>query len=369
MPPRTTLKVIVATALAGFYAFPSVARAAGDPAFAAATAQELFDEAKQLMAVARYPEACAKLEESQQIDPGLGTQFHLADCWLHVGRTASAWTAFREVEAGAHTLAEAGRERVAHDRAAAIEPLLSRLSISIHSAGGSPGLEIRQDGLLLGPDQCSVPNPVDPGMHSIRAIAPKKRAWSVDIDVPAQAAVVTVDVPPLDDESLSTSSVAAFAPPPPAASGPEARGTFEGRRGVTSSMPPDPVDGSVVQDGGGGQRAVGWFFVGSGAVALAAGAYFGARWVDDNGRGDVHCPRNACDATGADLRASAHTEGEVSAVTLASGGAAVLIGAIIVAATPAPRVVDRARAVNLHIRPTWSFERRGGGGLVVSGSW
>jgi hypothetical protein len=36
-------------------------------------AQALFDEAKQLMANKRFDEACPKLEESNRLDPGVGT--------------------------------------------------------------------------------------------------------------------------------------------------------------------------------------------------------------------------------------------------------------------------------------------------------
>src|SRR5215831_17646129 len=106
---------------------PSVARA-GDPV----AAQALFDEAKQLVADGHYAAACPKFAESQQADPGAGTQFHLADCWQHVGRVASAWALFREVESQAHARGETGRERVAHDRAAALEPFLPKLKIVTH---------------------------------------------------------------------------------------------------------------------------------------------------------------------------------------------------------------------------------------------
>src|ERR1700730_15879131 len=120
----------------------TVARA-GDPA----AAQSLFDEAKRLMKEERYALACPKFEESQKMDPGLGTQFHLANCWQHIGRTARAWALFREIEAGARTLWQGGGARVAHVRAAALEPWLSKFEIEPHQAGGMPGVEIRRDGI------------------------------------------------------------------------------------------------------------------------------------------------------------------------------------------------------------------------------
>ena len=52
-----------------------------------AAAQSLFDEGRRLMGEAKYADACPKLAESQKLDPGVGTQFHLADCYEHLGQT------------------------------------------------------------------------------------------------------------------------------------------------------------------------------------------------------------------------------------------------------------------------------------------
>src|SRR5690349_13986528 len=62
-----------------------------------AAAQALFDDAKELVKSGKAAEACPKFEESQRLDPGLGTQLNLADCYERIGRTASAWTIYVEV--------------------------------------------------------------------------------------------------------------------------------------------------------------------------------------------------------------------------------------------------------------------------------
>ena len=69
----------------------STTASAAPSATEVAVAQGLYDNAKVLMEQGKYGDACPKLEESLRLDPGLGTQYHLADCYEHLGRTASAW--------------------------------------------------------------------------------------------------------------------------------------------------------------------------------------------------------------------------------------------------------------------------------------
>src|SRR5690606_35491852 len=61
-----------------------------------AAAEALFDQAMQLMQAGRHAEACPKLVESQKLDPAVGSQLYLADCYERTARTASAWATFRE---------------------------------------------------------------------------------------------------------------------------------------------------------------------------------------------------------------------------------------------------------------------------------
>src|SRR5215472_3779085 len=82
-------------------------------------AQALFDDALKLMDGKQYPAACTKLEQSEQLDPAMGTRYRLAECYAAVGRTASAWKWFTEVAAEAHEARQLDREEAARDRATA----------------------------------------------------------------------------------------------------------------------------------------------------------------------------------------------------------------------------------------------------------
>jgi serine/threonine-protein kinase len=343
MSPRGRLAspLLVALLLA-----PAAARAA-DPA----AAQALFDEGKQLMADGRYAEACPKLEESLRLDQGLGTEFRLADCWQRVGRTASAWAMFRQVESEAHTLGQTGRERVAHDRAEAIGAFLSRLIIDVPPDAATPGLMIARDGEDVSHAMWGVPVPVDPGPHVVRAKAPDKQPWETTVQVMPDGKNVRVDVPNLTAAPAPPAvappalAVAPAPVPPPPPSRPP-------RPGVTSAMPADE-DATVVENRGGFQRAVGWFFIGAGVVGLGASAYFGTRWLQE---------QNAPEKT---TQNDALAQRDSAEAALGVGAAALFVGTILVASAPGPRLVLRHDA-RLGVAPVVSPRE---GGLVLRGMW
>src|SRR4051794_32728475 len=92
---------------------------AGPPAFSLAAesdeagARALFAEGRKLVDAGNYPAACIKFQDSFRLDPGVGTNFNLADCLERIGRTASAWAHFLDVAAATRAAGQVERERVA----------------------------------------------------------------------------------------------------------------------------------------------------------------------------------------------------------------------------------------------------------------
>jgi hypothetical protein len=328
-----------------------MARAA-DPA----AAQALFDDAKQLVDQRRFAEACPKFAESQRLDPGLGTEFHLADCWQRIGLNASAWALFRQVESEAGATGQEGRARVAHDRASAIESLLSRIQIDPNAAASTPGLAITRDGAVVSRELWGVPVPVDPGPHIVAVRAPDKQPWEVRVDITPNANVAHVEVPLLADLApppppLQPPPGVAFAPPPPVGAGVIAQPPP--RMGVTQYMPTSQ-ETAVVQDRGGTMRAFGWFFVGAGVVGLAASAYFGAQWIDDH------------ESTNPSFHNDTDKQRSYAVACLAAGGGSLLLGTILVAAAPGPRLVMTTTAAHVDVAPMLGPRV---GGLSLHGAW
>jgi hypothetical protein len=315
---------VAGVALAAAVALAAIAGPARADATAEqrAAAQVLFDDARRLMADKRWAEACPKLEESQRIDPGIGTLLNLAECQAQTGKTASAWANFLEASYQAKAAGQAKRETTARTKAAALEPRLSKLTIEAPA-----GVEVRRDGVAMAPSMLGTPLPVDPGTHVLRATAPGKKPWEKTIVVKDNADRVTVGVPTLDPADRPP-HVEATAPPPPLS-------TAE-----TPSPAPPPVEANVpVADrGAAARRTSGIVLLAVGAGGLvAAGAFTGVAKSKYNASLDMGCSRTppvTCTTAAAATRNAARAWGNaatgavVAGGTVAAGGLALLLSAL-----------------------------------------
>lgn len=340
MKPRRTIALSLALALFAAPAFADGPRpSAGD----AAAAQSLFYEARTLMQQQRYTEACAKLEESDRLDHGIGTQFNLADCHEHVGKVATAWAGFLDVAAQAKVASQPERERVAKKRAQALEPRLPKLVIEVPES--VRGLEVRRDGVLVGSAQWNTALPIDPGPHKIVASAPGKQPWEASVTT-AEGKSAKVAIPRTLPDMVATT--AATVPPEPRAAEP-------------ASFSPTYRDDSE-GDRGSAQRTAGWLIGGAGLAALAVGGAFGIASMQARSESRDHCRGDACDPNGVALRDDAIQRGNIATVVSISGGAAVLGGLLLVLTSP--RGTDRTRGAAIQAVPNVATS---GGGLLLQG--
>ena len=264
---------------------PTLARAAGDPI----AAESLFEDGRALMAKRDYAEACGKFEASQRLDPALGTQLNLANCFEKLGKTASAWFQFREAASAARRQGDASRQKVAERRAAALKVRLSRLLIVVRGAGGSPAdVRVERNGGLVHPAAWGSPIPVDPGRQHLVVSAPGREPWEGDFEVSGEGSVVRVEVPPLGE--LATPSPLAEAA---------------------------PVDSPL---------SSGWFWTGAvvGAAGLATGTALGLQarstWDEATSKCRVQ-GRSACEAGASELERDASSQANWATVALAAGAA------------------------------------------------
>jgi tetratricopeptide (TPR) repeat protein len=239
-----------------------------------APALVLFKEARALVNDGKYAEACPKFEASLALEVGVGTQFNLADCWEHIGRTASAQKLFLGAAASAKASGQADREQVLRDRAAALEPRISKLVIDVSDT--SPHLSVKRDDLPLDEEQWGKAIAVDAGKYELSAKAPGKKPWHKSVEVKAGRSVVTVEVPALEAAEEQASAAVPKKPTPAGQSTPKA------------PAPASPSnDRSRV---GPNYRAL--TLGGVGVAALAAGTILGIRYKANNDDAKAICRSN-----------------------------------------------------------------------------
>jgi hypothetical protein len=283
-----------------------------------AAAQSLYDEGRKLMTEGQFAQACPKLAESQKLDPGVGTQFHLADCYEHLGQTASAWAGFLEAASSAKSMGQGDREKVARDRAAALAPRLSKLTIVSPGAESITGLEIKRDGAVVGRALWGTAIPVDPGPHTLEATAPGKKAWQGTVQVEGEKASVVGTIPALED-----------APP-----------------GATSATTSSGAAGADLKQAASSRRTLGLVVGGVGIVGVGIGTAFALKAKSKyNDSLDLCHPedKNLCSSPGVTMRDDARSAGTVATVVMGVGGAALVAGAVLFLTAPsgpseAPRI-------------------------------
>ena len=324
---RGTIAIAIAIALAA----PAAAQERSDRV---ATAQALYERAAELIRAGQWAEACPKLEESQRLDPAMGTQFYLASCHASTGRITSAWSLFLEVAAAAKAAGNTARERTARARAAELEPRLPRLTVLVpDEVAAIAGLEVIRDGATQKPVVWGTPVPVEVGAHLIRVTAPAKQAWERRVDL-AERAREVVTVPVLAD--------AAGAPPSPVVTPPV--------------VPPPPRSARLSTP-----RVLALTAFGVGVAGVVTGSVLGVMAGSTWSGVDAACPKH----TGCSKQA--HDDSK-RALSLATGSTIAFIGGGVALGTavalwliPGPRPTSA-----LHLTPVAGS---GVTGLIAGGSW
>jgi hypothetical protein len=281
------------------------ARAQGSDRVAA---ESLFQDGKRLMAAGNYAEACPKFETSQRLDPGVGTQLNLADCYEKSGKTASAWAMFLEAASGARAAGNAARDQAARDRAAALAGRLARLTVSVTSAHALSGMVIKRDGVVLDRALWGTSVPVDPGTRLVEVTAPGRKPWSTKVQVRSEKSELVVDVPELEKASDSNGA---------------------------SSLP----DVSV-QPTGGASPILGLSLLGLGAAGVVVGSVLGLAAKSKWDEARTHCPvGNACYDDAFAPHDDATKDATISTIAFAVGGVGLAAGTIVL-------VTSRGRSAN-----------------------
>ncbi|HMA95072.1 MAG TPA: hypothetical protein VKP30_20415 [Polyangiaceae bacterium] len=303
-----------------------------------AAARHLFDEARGLSRKGQYADACPKFEQSYGLDPGIGTLFNLADCWEHLGRTASAWATFREVANEAARAHQRAREQVALKRAQAL--LLRVSKVVVRVTAGAQDLQLLRDGVALARAELGEPIPIDPGQHAFEARAPGKRSWRAVVNVPPGGQAIEVRVPALADVETAPAAPIVSQQAPAVAHAQDSKTTAPPIKKsplLVSPLSQSPPRFDVPSHSN--QVAFSYVAGGVGVVALAAGTFFGLRVLSKNDEADLIC-RSGRGCTEQDQAAldrandAARSARTMAVVSFGVGGAALATAVALYLTTP-----------------------------------
>jgi len=267
-------------------------------------ADKLFKDALALVAAGSYADACPKFEESQKLDPALGTQFNLADCYEHLGRKASARRLFTDVATAARAAGKAEREKSARARAAALDGPVGQITPRVPADAAAMHLEVRIDGLPLPASAWNQPQPVDAGVHVVSASAPDRKPFEARV-TSQDGKIVEAAIPELEGEPAA---------PPPV---------------VKHDAPP-------AGEAGAGQRSVALIVGAVGIAGLAVGAGAGVLSIVKHGQAKDKCADfSACpDAEGRKDWNSATSAGTVSTFGFVAGGVGLVAASVLYFSAP-----------------------------------
>ena len=308
---------------------PSIAFAQPKSGETSVAAETLFREGKRLMADGKLAEACDKLAASDRIEESVGTLLNLADCREKNGQLATAWATFLRAASIARSAGDGAREAEARRRASVLEPKLAYLTISVPQASLVDGLVIKRDGEPVDAALWNQGVPIDVGGYEITGQAPGHEAWSTRVQVSANGARASVEVPRFKQlKDLATPAVVA----------PTAPTHDDSDNDSHEVSQPSPFAITPMRIGALAAAGVG-------LAGLASGAGFGLEATHLQHESNAICPAVMCgDSHALDLNHSARTDALVSNISWAVGGAAVA-GAVVLWLVGAPETASETVSV------------------------
>jgi hypothetical protein len=307
-------------------------------------ADALFNEGQQLISAGQLVAACAKLEESQRLDPKLGRLLNVAYCHEQLGRTATAWAEYNQAAAVAQQTKQSERVAFAHGRAAELASKLSFIRLDLPA--GSQVSQISVDGRTIGHELWAVPFPIDPGAHTVTFEAPASKPQTESIKV-ADAETVRVVVGTFEP---APATPAPQAPPPP-----------------PSTSPSPPPEAPAPAAPAPASRTPGWIVGGIGVVGLGVGTGFAVRSLSLKNQADPECKNKLCTPHGTSLISDATTSANIATAAFAVGLVGVAAGTfLVIHPLRLSSGSGSGSGASARITPQLAADRAG---LLLDGAW
>ena len=280
----------------------------------AAGAEVLFRQGHQLFEAKKYAEACPKFAESYRLDPVSGALLALASCHEAEGKLASAWAEYVDVVARARREGKNDRADAAQQRANTLEPKLAHITIALGQGADVAGLQVKRDGIVIGPATFGTALPVDHGEHTVEASAPGHQAFTKKLTV-QDGANETVAIPVLP---ATTTEAPPVVPPPQPPPQPQQQSQQQPQPAPDQGARPFPA------------RTLGIVAGAVGVVTMGVGGYFGLQAISKNDDSNtMGCTGDVCTGAGKTARMDAVSAGNTSTILFVVGGVLTAAGVVL----------------------------------------
>jgi hypothetical protein len=336
-----TIAILVTLSVVSLTMAKSVSAQSGS-----AEAAELFKQGRVALQAKDFATACPKFDASLKLERAVGTLISLADCEQATGKLAGARQHWEEAAAFADASRDAlHRGAYARQKFAEIDKRVPKLIVRLVT-GAPKDTAVRRDTVDLGATSFDAPLPVDPGVHSLVAIAPNHEAKTFTVEL-KEGEQKTVEVGPGNEtSSVSASSTTPLAVPAPTVA-----------PSPSSAAPEAPAQSTNAM------RMVGLVTAGVGVVGLGLGSAFGLQAIskksDANCTSNKVCPNDAAASTFRDANSAA----SLSTIFFATGAFLAAAGITIYVVAPKDSASPSAR---VQITPSVAM---GNAGMTVLGAW
>jgi hypothetical protein len=351
---RTKTRIPAARALFSAIAIGSALIApravhAQNAGFPLPTADDVFERAKALLKAGDWVGACAKFQESFDLEPSVSALVKIARCREHEGRSASALLDYRRaLELNRTTPEGASRamqlDEIIRTELGALEMTVPTLRLVISPRPSA--LEVRVDGRVVTPQELDTLLPVDPGEREIVVRAPGYGEERVRVTISGRAQrEVRVALHAQEIGAPGT-----------------AERTDRIERAGRSTPEPAATETDPARHGWAGQSIAGLVMGGAGVATLGVAGYFGYRTLSLVADSRSYCDQNnQCLQAGLD-RLNDARQAQTMAIVLAGTGATLAAAgfALFFTASPPAGGVGPKAAVGAAVAPL---------GVSVSGSF
>lgn len=286
----------------------------------AASADALFEHAKELLRGGDWASGCAKFRASMELDPSVATLLKIAKCDEHEGKLAlalhdcNAALALNRHKTDVPSSRRAELERFASRMLAELEPRVPKLRIRITPMPA--GLSVRRAGQELLPGALGDALPADPGAIEVTATAPGYRSESRTAQL-TEGETTDVDIVLQPIEAPAPASTQPAATSSPAPSRPHTRPT----QPAVSANPPG--------------RTIGFALGGLGLAGLATAGVLGWMTVSEVRDATPYCDKSwRCQEPGLEKLRAAGGYQTASFVTAGVATALLGVGVYLVLASP-----------------------------------